>query len=261
MESIESEGKTVAEAVDAALKKLGLRRDQVEVQILQEASAGFLGIGARPARVRITEKRWGDTPAPRAAVAPARNSSEGRDRVRNSAVDTAPTAETADDGDRLAEKPALAPDLACEKSLALAREVIALMGFEASATASWDPVQERVRIALAGADAERLASGDGRTLEALQFLITLIVSRRNNASAAVQIDALGYWDRKEKDVLAQAQAGAAEARRTGKPYRLPPMDASMRRLVHRHFAGSPDVETVSEGEGSWRKIVLRPRRR
>ena len=57
MESIESEGKTVAEAVDNALKKLNLRRDQVEVQILQESSEGFMGFGSKAARVRITAEQ------------------------------------------------------------------------------------------------------------------------------------------------------------------------------------------------------------
>ena len=64
MNPIETEGKTVADAVDAALKQAGLRRDQVEVDVLQEGAAGVLGFGAKPARVRITEKRWGPGSAP-----------------------------------------------------------------------------------------------------------------------------------------------------------------------------------------------------
>ncbi|MDE2489677.1 MAG: Jag N-terminal domain-containing protein, partial [Elusimicrobia bacterium] len=77
MEPIESEGRTVAEAVEAALQKSGLRREQVEVQVLQEASSGFMGLGAKPARVRLSEKRWGPgappppPPAPKPASRPA----------------------------------------------------------------------------------------------------------------------------------------------------------------------------------------------
>jgi spoIIIJ-associated protein len=71
MESIEIEGKTVAEAVEKALSRLGLRRDQVEVQTLQEASAGFMGLGAKPARVRVTQKIWGEPSAAGSQSKPA----------------------------------------------------------------------------------------------------------------------------------------------------------------------------------------------
>ena len=58
MQPVESEGKTVAEAVDAALHRMGLRRDQVEVHTLQEPSSGFMGLGAKPARVRRAPGPW-----------------------------------------------------------------------------------------------------------------------------------------------------------------------------------------------------------
>ena len=71
MQPIENEGRTVAEAVEAALKESGLRRDQAEITVIDEGAAGFLGMGAKPARVRLSEKRWGpDSPAP--APAPAK---------------------------------------------------------------------------------------------------------------------------------------------------------------------------------------------
>ncbi|MCM2305645.1 MAG: Jag N-terminal domain-containing protein, partial [Elusimicrobia bacterium] len=83
MEPIESEGRTVKDAVEAALGKSGLRRDQVEITVLQEGSTGFMGMGVKPAKVRLTEKRWGpDSPAP-APSAPAR--APQRAPVRNSA--------------------------------------------------------------------------------------------------------------------------------------------------------------------------------
>jgi DNA recombination protein RmuC len=57
MQNIESEGRTVAEAVEAALRQHGLRREQVEVTVLEPGSSGFIGIGAKLAKVRLTEKR------------------------------------------------------------------------------------------------------------------------------------------------------------------------------------------------------------
>ena len=302
MDSNESEGKTVAEAVENALRKLGLRRDQVEVQIIQEASSGFLGMGAKPARVKLTEKIWGEPsaaggaapaaptrkpiggtrpapenpaemrqearpqgrPAPRQEPKPETRQEPRREQPRHE-----PRREPRHEPRRESPRPSAIVDStpvdtakACAEAETVLKDLLALMQFAPeNLKVSWDGVQERVRVGLDGADAEKLAAGDGRTLESLQFLLTLIVSRKVGGSVAVQVDAMGYWDRREKDILSHAEKGIEQVRATGKPVRLPPMDAPMRRLIHRNLANHPDVETASEGEGSWRKIVIRPRKR
>ena len=58
MKEIQVEEKTVQAAVDKALKELALRRDQVEVIVLEEGKKGFLGIGAKNACVVVREKKW-----------------------------------------------------------------------------------------------------------------------------------------------------------------------------------------------------------
>ncbi len=60
-------------------------------------------------------------------------------------------------------------------------------------------------------------------------------------------------------MLDAARAAAETAKATGKPVRMEPMDSSMRRLVHRTLSSSSEVTTASEGEGAWRKLVIRPR--
>jgi spoIIIJ-associated protein len=87
-----------------------------------------------------------------------------------------------------------------------------------------------------------------------------MLSRGAETPVAVQVDALSYWEKREAAVLDQARGAVERVKATGKPSRLEPMDSSTRRLIHRTFAGDPDVATVSEGEGNWRKIVIRPRR-
>lgn len=303
METIESEGKTVAEAVESALKKLGLRRDQVEVQILQEASSGFLGIGAKPARVKITEKRWGQpsipsAPKPEAAKTRSRNAaSEGKVEAHRAARNShqAPAQRNAGETPKTSEsRPApqrravpaaqpgqagtpsggvpaavpskagdspIDPQAACAQASSILKETLELMLIaDASVTASWDAQQERVRAEIEAPEAQRLVGRDSRTLESLQFLVTLMVSRRLNTPVAVQVDALGYWDKREKEILSEAQRGIDQVKSTGKPYRLAPMEAAMRRLVHRSLASHPDVVTSSEGDGAWRKVVIRPRK-
>ena len=285
MEELESEGKSVSEAVEAALKKLGLRRDQVEVQILQEASSGFMGIGAKTARVKITQKHWGD-PSP-AAAAPAkpagrpfverrsqnqtRRQPERRQERRPEPKPPRPESRPDPKPDlprpprhETHEKPAVPVDTkaACRESETVLKEIFSLMSFASPTIAiSWDAKQERVKAEIESQDADKLVGQDGKCLESLQFLSTLILSRRLGTPAAVQVEALGYWEKREEEILSQAQRGIEEVKRTGKPSRLAPMDPAMRRLIHRNLAGHPDVETASEGEGSWRKIVIRPRKK
>lgn len=288
MKEIEMEAKTVAEAVELALKKLELRREQVEVQILQEPSSGFIGFGAKPARVRLTEKRWGASLPPldpRRGPMPRRSGdyppaelpspSNGRSE-RQPRRDPQPRRQSAPAKEKPQARPQTQPsaarkeepvltqqqiDAASERSRELLGKILSLMGFEdATLELSWDPKQERLKADVRTADSRRLIGPEGRTLEALQFLVTLMVGRKLGAPVAVQVDCESFWAGRENAILSQALKGVESVRATGKPFRLEPMDAQMRRLIHRSLAGTPDIVTSSEGDGAWRKIVLRPAR-
>jgi len=151
---------------------------------------------------------------------------------------------------------------ACAKAQKLIVELLQLMAIAApSATAAWDPELERVKVSVESQDATLLVGRDGRVLESLQFLATLMLSRGGGEPLAVQVDALSYWEKREQAVLDEARRAVETVKATGKPVRMEPMDSSMRRLVHRTLTAHTDVTTASEGEGPWRKLVIRPRAR
>ena len=307
MQPIESEGRTVAEAVEAALSQNGLRREQVEVTVIQEGSLGFMGLGAKPARVRLTEKRWGEGPpavskpapppsrppraaaprqtpppprpyippptyvpppkpaaAPKPEPAPAPRSEhrseprrDSRPPRRSERSESRPPRERRDETPRPPITAAESVE-ACAKAQALVTELLGLMKIAApTVTSAWDADMERVKLTVESQDATLLVGRDGRVLESLQFLATLMMSRGGAAPVAVQVDALSYWEKREGAILDIARRAAESVKLEGKPVRLEPMDASMRRLIHRTFASNPDVTTASEGEGPWRKIVVR----
>ncbi|TPW17370.1 MAG: single-stranded nucleic acid binding R3H domain-containing protein, partial [Elusimicrobia bacterium] len=85
MKEIECEGRTVTIAVENALKELGLRRDQVEVTVIDEGSAGVLGFGIKAAKVQVREKRWGEPSAP-AVGGPAMSADKPSVRARLSSA-------------------------------------------------------------------------------------------------------------------------------------------------------------------------------
>ncbi|MBI5246529.1 MAG: Jag N-terminal domain-containing protein [Elusimicrobia bacterium] len=281
MQPIESEGRNVAEAVEAALSASGLRRDQVEITVLQEGSAGFMGLGSKPARVRLTEKRWGpDSPvaapsapaktpsrapsrAPARPSAPSRPSPRPQERAPERAPQRSPEPRAPRREVNAPPRPITAAEsaAACDAAQKLVLETLKLMGIAApSATAVWDADLERVKIAVESQDASLLVGREGRVLESLQFLATLMLSRGSGAPIAIQVDALSYWEKREKAVLEEARKAADSVKATGKPVRMEPMDSSMRRLVHRTLGSDPDVTTGSEGEGPWRKLVIRSRK-
>ncbi len=150
---------------------------------------------------------------------------------------------------------------AVAKASALVTELLKLMTIAApTVNASWDKDMERVKIVVESQDASLLVGREGRVLESLQFLATLMMSRGAQTPVAVQVDALSYWEKREQAILDEARKGIAAVMVDGRPYRLEPMDASMRRLIHRTFSTHPDIVTGSEGEGPWRKLVIRPRK-
>ncbi len=290
MEPIESEGRTVADAVESALLKSGLRRDQVEITVTEEGSAGFMGIGAKPAKIRLNEKRWGpDSPAPAApARAPQRppqrkdapraaqrrperqpeRRPQPRPEPRRQEAPSQRRVEAALPRDiarsRASSAPMSAAEAAeaCAKAQTLVVELLQLMAIAApTASAAWDADLERVKISVESQDASLLVGRDGRVLESLQFLTALMLSRGGGSPLAVQVDALSYWEKREQAVLEEVRHAVAAVKATGKPVRMEPMDSSMRRLVHRTLTTHPDVTTGSEGEGPWRKLVIRPRGR
>ena len=280
MKEIEVEGKTVTIAVENGLKEIGLRRDQAEVQVLQQDSPGFLGIGAKPARVLIREKRWGSESAPLEppAVRPQTpKPSPARPQAPRPAhphrmsrpQPAAPKPRRAEAGAaeaQVQEKPKedvpVDTAKACETAEAVVRDLLALTGVCApTLKTAWDSGQMRVRVEVETPDAALLIGKAGKTLEALQFLVTVIAGRRLGTPVAVQVDSQGYWKRIEERIAADIQAAVDDVKRTGRPWRFDPMDPAMRRLVHRTLMNHPDVETASEGEGAWRKVVVKPRRK
>ncbi|OGR60613.1 MAG: hypothetical protein A2X36_04735 [Elusimicrobia bacterium GWA2_69_24] len=320
MKEIEIEGKTVTIAVEAGLEKLGMARSEVEVVVIDEGSAGFLGIGMKPAKVRIRPKHWsadGTAAAPAPATPPpqreerrrprpaserpprreSRPSSgdahsrpprsaapERRGRAPEPRPQRAPAPEprpsSGEAHDRLPRtaspesRPAPAPRKelreieltdaeranACAVTETVLKEIFQLAGLAQSRIkTSWDPRQSRVLAEVETEDAGLLIGKGGKTLESLQFLTTVIVGRKTGKPTAIQVETENYWKRIEEKLLSEAERAAEEVKRTGAPFRFEPMEPALRRLIHRRLAGNPDVETASEGEGPWRKVVLKPR--
>ncbi len=158
--------------------------------------------------------------------------------------------------DYLAIQPAQDP---VEQAKTVLLKLVSLMGMEATVTeAKLDTAENLLFIRFECPNSDAFTGDNGRGLQSLQFVLNSIVSRKREPHLALRLDTGGYWDSKEKEISKRVEEGVAEAKAQSKPFRMDPMPASMRKIVHNLVKTSyPDMETVSEGEGRWRKVVIR----
>ena len=278
---IQSEGKDVATAIIRGLNELGRRRDQVEVTVIQEEKSGFLGIGGRPAIVRIIEKKWDSehsTPMkPRSAVKASSSASKGRggrkggkdfkkggrkaktERIKTPKENEPQKLPSAEIQNAVIPEE-MKPALQCAKETLAA--MISSMGVKAeNLNVWWDGKQHRVLLTFDCDHPAIVIGKEGKTLESIQYIITLVVSRRFNTPVSVMADTQNYWRKLEDKINNEIGKALSMVKRTKRIYRFRPMSAQMRRYIHRFLADNLEITTVSEGEGKWRKVIIKPEAR
>jgi spoIIIJ-associated protein len=137
------------------------------------------------------------------------------------------------------------------------RTALGLMGYEVSTRVT--DSDEGVTITFEGEGVPALVGRHGRALDALEVVLTPYLHRQVGERVAVTVDAAGYRARREKALRDQATEAAARALAEGMPVALNPMEPRDRRTVHLALRDDPRVQTVSEGEGEQRHVVVLPR--
>ena len=224
--------RTVDEAIELGLKELDADRDEAEVEILSRGKAGFLGIGAEVARVRVTRISAGRN----AAGMPA--TGDGEETATGDGETTAAGVATAAVG-RILE----AANVNVTRTLRAAN----------------DPESGGPIIDLAGEDSGLLIGRRGQTLQALQFLVNLIV-RKQFEGVRVVLDVENYRQRREFQLRDMATKVAVRVTQTNRSITLEPMPPADRRIIHTSLTDNPDVSTESTGEGEGRKVTIMPKR-
>ncbi len=115
-------------------------------------------------------------------------------------------------------------------------------------------------IDLAGEDSGLLIGRRGQTLQALQFLVTLIVRKKLDADVRVVLDVENYRRRRETSLRDMAAKVASRVAQTNRSITLEPMPPADRRIIHTSLSQHPAVRTESAGEGENRKVTIMPRR-
>ena len=119
-------------------------------------------------------------------------------------------------------------------------------------------IDDTVALNIAGEDASGAIGYRGETLDALQYLCSLILNGSNAGFKRVSIDAEGYRAKREKALQKLARNLESKVKRTGREHKLEPMNPYERRIIHTTLQNSQYVTTQSEGQGSSRHVVITP---
>jgi len=220
---------TVEEAVARGLADLGLPQEAVDVEILDPGSRGLLGIGSRQVRVRLTIKAAGSARPVEGAPAP-----------------------TAVEG-----------DLILDTARQTAVELLDKMRIPASVDVRYGSADDEgnlpVLLDIHGNDLGVLIGRRAEILNAMQYLVNLIISKRVEHWVQVVVDVEGYRARRERQLRQMARRMADQALKTGRRQVLEPMSASERRIIHLELRDHPEVTTQSVGEEPSRKVTIVPK--
>jgi spoIIIJ-associated protein len=250
---LEIHGASVEEAIDKGLAQLGVARNDVIVEVVDEGSAGFLGLGGRDAvvRLKVLGRPRFEEPAAVPAVEPGLEQTESESPVAD--VISKPAIEV-DEGDRAAE---------AEYALKVVTSLLDKMGIEASMTVSQtepDDLTGEVRsvIDVRGKDMGVLIGPRGETLNALQYVTRLMTGHKLRQRTTFIVDVEGYRERREQSLASLAKRMADKAVRGGRPMTLEPMPPNERRIIHLTLRPDERVYTESTGEGRRRKVRIYP---
>jgi len=249
--TLEKIAPTVEEAVAEGLTELGLTAESVDVEVLDNGSRGIFGVGSRQARVRLTVKTLPSGPET-GAEKPESNQAKA-----SSWSDKDASVEASEDAFSVLD----------DNLLFISRQTVAELLEKMKVPAHievryGEPDEEGQRPVLVDVQGDDLGVLIGRRAEilnALQYVVNLIVSKQVEHWVQVIIDVQGYRARHERQLRQMAQRMADQAMKAGRRQVLEPMSASDRRIIHLELRDHPGVTTQSVGEEPTRKVTIVPK--
>lgn len=241
MRSVEGEGITIDDAIARALAALGVRRDRAEIDIIENASRGVLGIGRRKARVRATVRAPLETLMGAVAGDPeAAGAAEGR--VLPSAPSPAPPASERSAG---------------ADGAGILKVILERMQLDVSVVETGGAKDERV-LRVEGPDLAAAIGRRGEVLDALEYLVNRIAERTGRVRGRFVVDAAGFRAQRKVGLEERARRLAERARLRGKPIATSPLSPGDRRVVYLALKSETGVAARSVGQGFYRKLVIIP---
>jgi spoIIIJ-associated protein len=236
---------SVEEALAQGLEQLKLTADAVTFEVLDAGNKGFLGLGGRQVRIRLIVN------APAVTISkPNQNVTLPKQKPETELVQEP----------QIMPQPEVEHDQLLDNVEEVVSKMLHLMRLQAQVSAHYanDVCEDRktVHVDIRGNDLGVLIGRRSETLNALQLIASLIVSKAADQWVQLIVDVEGYRTRREHQLRQMARRIAEQATKTGKRQVLEPMTPNERRIIHLELREHPDVETESIGEEPNRKVTI-----
>ena len=294
MKYSEKWGDSIESAVQLALQDLKLTRDQVTVTVLEQPSKGFFGIGSKLAKVRVEEivkeepkaekvftenKAVKEKAEPKKAEAkPVKEEKKEKPEEKPAKADEKPEKNQADrkkrnnnrkkrndkvrefkiegEAEQISTRPADLVDATEHPSKEFLEKLMKEMGLDVEVKVATNA--DSVYVDLDGKDTGTVIGKRGQTLDAVQYLTSLVVNKGEDEYIRVIVDAEGYRAKREATLEKLAYRLAEKSVKTGRSVRLEPMNPYERKVIHTTLQTVPSVTTRSEGNEPYRRVVIEP---
>ncbi len=268
MSYIDVTGKTEDEAIQSALAQLGMERDDVSVEILERAKSGFLGMGAKPARVRVT---YGPDEAPVEEIAapvkpavvekPVKKEEPKKPQQPKPAQprQAKPRREENRTEEAASAAPAVAlPECSDDNAVRITAFLTGLLTHMESPAAVkvYEEEKGRYKVILEGQKLGALIGRRGETLDAIQQLTNYAVNSGSEKRIRVHVDAENYRARREASLESLAMKVAAKVKKYRRSVTLEAMNAYERHVIHAALQDVKGVTTYSVGTEPNRRVVV-----
>ena len=288
MEFKEITAKTVDEAITKACLEFETSSDNLEIQVVQEGTSGFLGfIGSKPAVIKVRkkvqeeefdilkelakeEKKEKKTPVKEEKKEPKKEIKKEMKPVKEPKKGTVTKTQTENKEVKPVAKEAQPkpeprkPVVRTEEQVQQMKQdaekfltgVFGAMELPVEITMNYDKTADCLEIDFAGEDMGILIGKRGQTLDSLQYLTSLVVNKEQQDYVRVKVDTENYRNRRKDTLENLAKNIAFKVRKTRKPVVLEPMNPYERRIIHSALQNDRYVCTHSEGEEPYRKVVI-----
>ena len=299
MNEITVSAKTLDDAITEASIQLGVASDQMEYDVIEKGSAGFLGIGSRQAVIRARIKKVVTEEIKAEEIKPEEIKKEFKKEFRKDRKDFGGHKERKeykeykkDSKKDFKKEPkkefvkenktetasavtAAAPVYEEKKELHVAvvteatqkicekflQEVLQAMGMGEVTIVSSIDEEGALAIEMSGDNMGILIGKRGQTLDSLQYLTNRVANKSQDGYVRVKLDTEDYRKRRKQTLENLAKNIAYKVKRSRKPISLEPMNPYERRIIHSALQADDRVSTHSEGEEPYRRVVVTPNRR
>lgn len=280
MREIIKQASTVDEAIELALRELGLSREQVTCEVLEYPEKRFFF--RKPAKVKVVEieeefdvktlfEEKKPEPKQEKPAKPAKKENkpakqevkkaEKPQPVKEEVKEAAETVEAEEqpkqEASELEEIPAEQATAKVKYAMEFIHSVIGQF-YEKEYEFKIFKTQTGYIIKIVGQDAGCLIGRKGETMEALSYLTSLAANRFEDSDEKISVDVADYRQKREKDLVAMAKKMAAKVAKSGRSYSFEPMNPYERRIIHATVSELNGVKSESKGEGSQRRVVIYP---